>query len=95
MKPQPSMKLMGFPLKLPAILLDLLKYSTLSPPVFHNCAPQLSPRTKEMIGVTVFSISLKTVHKECHCRCPGEVNISHTHTGAQWHWAFILSRNSS
>lgn len=52
-----------------------------SPPVSHNCAPHLKHRTKEMIRATVFSIFLKTVHKEYHCRCPREVDSSHT-TGA-------------
>lgn len=51
-----------------------------SPPV-SQLPPHLKHRTKEMIRATVFSIFLKTVHKERHCRCPGEVNISHT-TGA-------------
>lgn len=71
----------GFPLKLPLAILSDLQKMQHSPPVSHNCAPHLKHRTKEMIRATVFSIFLKTVHKERHCRCPGEVNISHT-TGA-------------
>jgi hypothetical protein len=75
------MNLMGFPpevapsytLRPPEIQSSLLQ----SP----NCAPHLNHGTKGMIRATISSISFQTVHKECHCGCPGEVSLSHT-TGA-------------
>lgn len=57
------MKFDGFsPEVAPSYALRPPEKQTLSPPVFHNWVPHLNHRTKKIIGGTIFSILLKTVH---------------------------------